>query len=690
MRTKTIAAIAVLAVLTLGALIGALPLAPSGGTARLHVAGVEPTHGSSPAAAALARAAPDVAVHASSGANLTFPRTVLVETFSAVWCHYCPAETQALFYLDQRVSHATLDIAELHECAFAPGAGPCLDNFVPPDNTSYLRGDFYNVCGLPNVFFDGQNNICGDIGSEEVTENAYESEIANASMWPGNVSIAQSASISSTEVSDHLAIDSGLTGSYNVITYLMEYIDKQNVSEGYGPHDVGNVVRETLRNHPLDLVAGQTTDLNVSGPLNASWNALNLSVISFVQDNATKIVENTNYAPVTTLVSTVAASPSTIYSTNSSDLTITVTNSSSGMPLAGATVNLSSPQGGSFSPSGGMTNSEGVFQSSFTPAKVTEEVTYNVTAQVSAANFTGGNFTTAINVLPVSPPSAATGVVITPGQSSAIQLSWLPPASGGSGVTYHIFRATSPTGPYASIGTTTKTNFLDFQTTFGTPYWYKVAAANGGGFAPNTTAAPASPATVVTSGLPFGVGWWLNLDGTSFNSSTNASLTAYVPSGVVAYAFGPGSYGFLAPVPSSSFVAAPGLPVRVQANFTARLAQLQGTVDPSGASITVDGAAVAVSGGSYLDTLAAGTYSLVVSATGYKTNDTSVTLTPGNTTTLNFVLSANSGGSSATTNGGGGISPMIEYAVIAGALVVVIPAVIAGYVISRRRRNGPG
>jgi len=45
--------------------------------------------------------------------------------------------------------------------AFAPGQGPCLDDYVPPDNTSTVRGGFYNVCGFPDVFFDGLYPSCG-------------------------------------------------------------------------------------------------------------------------------------------------------------------------------------------------------------------------------------------------------------------------------------------------------------------------------------------------------------------------------------------------------------------------------------------------------------------------------------------------------------------------------------------------
>src|SRR5580692_8024956 len=119
-----------------------------------------------------------------------FPRTVLVETFTGVWCIHCPTESQALYNLDHIDNHTYLITAELHVCAFAPGQGPCLDDYVPPDNTSTVRGGFYNVCGFPDVFFDGLYPSCGSTNNESQMQEQYVQSIANASAVPGNVSIA--------------------------------------------------------------------------------------------------------------------------------------------------------------------------------------------------------------------------------------------------------------------------------------------------------------------------------------------------------------------------------------------------------------------------------------------------------------------------------------------------------------------
>jgi hypothetical protein len=231
--------------------------------------------------------------------SVGFPRTVLVEAFTAVWCIHCPAESQALFDIDHNTSRSSVDIAELHVCAFTAGQGPCLENYIPADNTSTIRAAYYNVCGYPDIFFDGAHPACGASNNASQMVSQYTQAIANASAIPGNVSIAQDPRYTSANVMNFLGITSAVTGSFQAITYLAEYLGLQNVSNGYGPHDLGWVVRETLVNQSISLVAGAVTYLRGSGPLNSSWNVSNLSVITLVQDPATKVIENTNMSSVT-------------------------------------------------------------------------------------------------------------------------------------------------------------------------------------------------------------------------------------------------------------------------------------------------------------------------------------------------------------------------------------------------------
>ncbi|HZY70880.1 MAG TPA: hypothetical protein VFF67_07900 [Thermoplasmata archaeon] len=187
-------------------------------------------------------------------------------------------------------------IAELHGCAAPPPN--CLEAYVPPDGTTDARGAYYHLQGYPTVFFDGQHGLIGQEGSTEAySQNVYWDAIQNASKVPGNVSIAQTVVLSGTTVRAAVGITSGVNGTYNVITYLLEYINKTGVSNGYGPHSIGYVVRATVHNHPMTVTMGQTLGFNATEPLNSTWNRFNLSVLSFVQDNTTKIVQNAYLTP---------------------------------------------------------------------------------------------------------------------------------------------------------------------------------------------------------------------------------------------------------------------------------------------------------------------------------------------------------------------------------------------------------
>ncbi len=622
---------------------------------------------------------------ASSAPMTGFPRAVLVETFTGVWCIHCPAESQALHYIDDSTNRSVIAISELHVCAFAPGTGPCLDNYVPPDNTTITRGAWYNVCGYPDVFFDGQHDMCGATDNTSQMQGIYDRAIANASAYPGNVSISQSADYASGVVTDHISVIPVMNGTYNAITYLLEYIDKQNQTTGYGPHDVDWVVRATLRNHPIALVAGQPTEFTTSGNLLSTWNPHNLSVVTFVQENSTKIVENAQFDRVATLTASISSTQGTVISGTQSTITVQVANSTSGAPLAGATVNLSVSAGGTLVPANGVTASNGSFTATFTAPSVSTSEADVIAAQVSAANYTGETSTTSVVVTPVVLPLAPSGLTIGPGDGN-VSLAWTPPSSGGTGLIYHVFRSSSPTGTFSEVGTSATTSYVDNFVTGGQSYWYEVSAANAFGFSPNTTAAPATAVTAVAQGIPVNVGWWLSIDSMNCTSPTNYSLYLFLPSGFFAYSFGAASYAYIPGGGGTTTVHSTGASLSLTIPFTPRWATLEGTVTPGDATVTVNGAAVTVSAGSFSELLAAGTYSLTVRAPGYQENDTNVVLTPGNLTPVTIDLQPVQSGSSSSSSGfGGGMTTDDAVIVLVGVVAVVAIAAAGAVIVSRRR-----
>lgn len=664
-----------------------LPVAP---------AELSPTNGTAAApigmpAHAVDFVAPTLATHASPTPLAGFPRTVLIETFTGVWCIHCPAETQALHYIDDATSHNVLTIAELHVCYFAPGTGPCLDNYPTSDQTSPERQLFYNVLGVPDVFFDGNHPINGATNSATQMEGEYDTSIANASQYAGNVSIAQNAVLTSHSITDTANITSDLTGSYNVITYLVEYIDKLNLSNGEGPHDVDHVVRVSLMNHPVSLTAGTTTEIHSSTPLNTSWNEQNLSVVTFVQDNSTHVVENANMAPVTTLMTGLSANVSAAISGTTSTISVKVTNSSTGGALANANVTLSVQGGGTLTPSSGTTSASGTFTATYTAPTVTTATEVNITANVTAANYTGGTTTIPLIVNPWILPLVPNALVVS-AASSEVPLNWSAPTSGGVGLTYYIYRATAATGPFTQLATTVSESYTDAAIVAGQSYWYKVAARNAGGFSPNTTAISATELAATPQGIPSTVGWWLAFGTTNFTVVGSAAMSLYLPSGTMSYTYGPRSYAYLAPSGAGTLTAK-GVSLTLTATFQPRYASLSGTVSPANATVLVNGSPIAVSGGTFGELLVAGTYTVNVTASGYHSDQTVVTLTPGNLTTQNFDLASisNPGGSSgvgpASTSG---LSTGQVLLVLIGVVVAAVIVVAAAVMSRGRGGRGPG
>lgn len=621
--------------------------------------------------------------HTAPRPALTFPRTVLIETFTGVWCIHCPAESQALYYMDANASPSVLSIAELHACAFAPGSGPCLENYVPPDGTTDARSAFYGICGYPDVFFDGGHSACGASNSESQMQTEYQNAINNASTVPGNVSIAQTSFLSSGTVVLHANVTSGLNGSYNAVSYLMEYIGKRNQTEGYGPHDVGNVVRETLANHPISLTAGATTELNAVGPLNTTWNPLNLSVITFVQQNSTKDVENANFAPVTTLTAGIAAAPTTIAARNSTMLTVHVANSSTGLPLADATVFFNSSDGGTFTPSGGLTGSDGSFTANFTAPLVSQTTNIVVTAMVGAPGYRGASVVADVMVTPLVAPSVPQSLTVVPALQQ-VSLSWLPPASGGYGVSYNLFRSSSESGPYTAVNVTPSLQSVDASVSEGQAYWYMINAQGPGGLSANTTPVSASSVVASTQGLVSSVGWWLTIGTTTFSSLGPTSLGMFLGAGYYTYTYGPTSYAYVAVSPAGSLTVTPTSGT-LNAVFQPRWAILQGTVDPAGASLTLDGTAVNVTDGSFLVLRVAGTYTLQAVKAGYQTKTSTVVLTPGNTTSTAVTLSSEPSGSSSQGTTLGGLSGVDLLAILG-----VVGVAILGTALFLSSRKGSG
>lgn len=680
-RTISPAAVLLLALATVSMGLAALPAVAHTGAVAVRGSALAPisVH---PSVRPLFAPAP--AAHpAASG----FPRTVLVEPFTELWCQFCPGESQALYGTEHKYSTNYVVISELHPCATGTYSN-CQDKWPTLDGIADWRwSDFYHGTGYPTVWVDGTHPVIGDVNYDTAAqlEVLYNGEIANASAIPGNVSISQSAAIttgSSATVQE--TITSDITGSYLALTYLTEAID-QNVSGTNGLHDIGSVVRAAVINETVVLTAGETTTVSGTVALSPTWNMSRLSAVSLVQDRTSMVIENSNEVPVSTLSTAITASAQTISAGQGSKLHVTVTNGSTSAPIAGATVTMTSDTGGTFSPASGVTAANGTFTTEFTAPQVTAQTVATVGADVVAAGYVGGTTPIEITVNPNYAPAAPTAVAVTSALGD-VALQWTAPATGSGGLSYNILRSTSASGTFAQVGSSSTTSFTDTTVQSTNSYWYELSAQDSGGVSALTAAVVAVPVLANPSGLPASVAWWLQFDTTVYNSSGSAPISLYVAAGPHTWAVGVDSYEYLPPQVSTGSPQLTDQPLLIAAAFAPNDGVVAGTVNPVGASVLLNGTAVTVTGGAFSVSLFPGSYPLVVSAPGYKSLSENVVVTAGNTTPLPISLQANP---SSTSGSGLGSMGGTTTVVLVGAGAVGAAAVASLLVWSRKRR-GPG
>ncbi len=154
------------------------------------------------------------------------------------------------------------------------------------------------------------------------------------------------------------------------------------------------------------------------------------------------------------------------------------------------------------------------------------------------------------------------------------------------------------------------------------------------------------------------------------------------------YEDGPDSYAYV-PAASTGPVSIAGTPLTINVSFIPRYASLAGTVSPADANVTVNGVGVPVVAGAFGELLAAGTYDINVTAPGYVANHTTVTLTPGNlsSVTVNLAAVPSGGGSSTASSSGLTTDDLIGIV----AVVIAVVAVLVGVaMITSKGKRGRG
>jgi len=275
---------------------------------------------------------------------------------------------------------------------------------------------------------------------------------------------------------------------------------------------------------------------------------------------------------------------------------------------------------------------------SYTNTGLSANTTYYY--KVSTYNSTGES-TQSSYAYATTMPGTPSSVTATAASSSSITISWSS-VTGATG--YKIYRSTSYSGTYDSVGTTTSTSFTNTGLLSNTTYYYKVSAYNSSGassqssyaYATTPIAIPAVPSGVsaaAASSSSITVSWssvtgatgykvyrydsgtssfvyWTTTSSTSYTNIGLSSSTTYYYT-VSAYNSG-GESSQSSYVSATTMTAIPAVPSGVTATVA------------SSSSITVSWSSVTGASGYavYRSTSASGTYSYVTSTSYTSYTDT--------------------------------------------------------------------
>jgi predicted phage tail protein len=113
---------------------------------------------------------------------------------------------------------------------------------------------------------------------------------------------------------------------------------------------------------------------------------------------------------------------------------------------------------------------------------------------------------TTVSAVPRTVPTAPQSVFAVPGNHSVF-LSWKAPSSnGGAAVNgYHVYWATSASGPWEYFGTTYSNTYYTASSAYfdnGTPYYFRIVASNAAGWSAPSAVVSAVPRTKPSSPAP--------------------------------------------------------------------------------------------------------------------------------------------------------------------------------------------
>ncbi len=190
------------------------------------------------------------------------------------------------------------------------------------------------------------------------------------------------------------------------------------------------------------------------------------------------------------------------------------------------------------------------------------------------------------------------------------------------------------------------------------------------------------------SNLPTGTMWSVAVGGQTISGS-GADLVFALPNGTYGYSVGVANA--YEPQPSLGNVSVPGASTLVTIAFSLRPGYVVGVVRPSNATVLLDGQPVAVTGGFFNVSEIPGTFSLEALAPGYTPQFQNVTLTPGNESSIEFLLAAAPGSPSDGSHPTGSTGSTLSGGtwLLAALAVVAVAGAVAGLGYLRRGGRRP-
>jgi Thermopsin len=141
------------------------------------------------------------------------------------------------------------------------------------------------------------------------------------------------------------------------------------------------------------------------------------------------------------------------------------------------------------------------------------------------------------------------------------------------------------------------------------------------------------------SGLPAGTMWWINVSG-MLARGDGTTLVVPAANGTDPYVAGT-VYEFVADPAQGNLTVVGGAASPVTVIFAYRPTFITGSVDPTTASLTIDGTPEPLApNGTFNDSVVPGTYTLVATAAGYANRTVEVNATAGNVTSARIALNA--------------------------------------------------